>query len=994
MSRVWRDRPDLAARFLGAAAVIALGKCAPEFLGGAAEVLPIGRCFAALPGGYARPMAVDAEVHFGSHPELSEASFETQSRPRASGSAGICFLFLVTLASGTRLGPYEIVAAIGAGGMGEVYRARDTRLGRTIAIKVLPPEYATNQKLRVRFEREARTISSLNHPHICALHDLGRENGIDFLVLEYCEGSSLAEWVLQGPLSIEQILQYGVEIADALYKAHRQGIIHRDLKPSNIMLTTSGVKLLDFGLAKSRIEFFTTAGRTASLHEPLTEEGKLLGTIQYMAPEVLRGKQADSRSDIFSLGLVLYEMSTGQSAFAAESKAGLIAAILAHNPQPIRQIQPLVPPQLEHLIQKCLAKDPEDRWQSAHDVAEQLRWLRQAWDKGETAETAPSAIPSIAQRITPAAKRRRILLIVTGLALAAAFGGAVALRVMRRDQPVTRSQVIVRRLTEFLGLENFPALSPDGRSLAFTADTQGRRQIWVRLVSGGPPLQLTRDDTDHLYPRWSHDSSSLIYFTPGRQGEEAGSIWEISALGGSPRRVASSLTGADLSPTDELAFVRLSSGKVELVAAKRGSDLKVLAQLETGYLYGAPRWSPDGRFIAYERRYHGTFDGIFVVSLGKNKARQLTAGQQSVNGFAWLPDSSGIVFSSGRGSIMHYLETFHLWVLRLDEEQPRQLTFGEDSHVQPDINRSGALVATRIRMRSDLWRFPVDGEAASNVRAATPVTRQTAEVRVPSVSPDGREIVYLSDIGGHSNLRITNIETGEARQLTVETDPGLRIGVPLWSPDGRRIAFYWVRQDDFGYSTIFPDGSGLKQVVSKGWWVCWSADSRWLYYQDQQGTGRRLMKIPADGGSPVVVRAESATMPALSPDGATLYFVVEVPRATGAIDYEIRSASPENGPSRVLARILAHRTPGTALPQFHPVISPDGRWLAIPLVDGSTTNIWAVSTSEGTMRQITEFGGRPIFITRRVSWSPDARSIYAAVSEGDADIVLLDGLRP
>ncbi len=334
------------------------------------------------------------------------------------------------------------------------------------------------------------------------------------------------------------------------------------------------------------------------------------------------------------------------------------------------------------------------------------------------------------------------------------------------------------------------------------------------------------------------------------------------------------MSGAD----DRIAFFRLGAGRVELVAARRdGSDLRTIAQLEPGYTYGTPRWSPDGRTLAYERRYYGRDDVIFAVRSGETHPTQLMGGHGQLSGFAWMPDSSGVVFSSSEGSILTYLPTFQLWMLRLDERRPRQLTFGEASYMHPDLDRTGAVVTSRMRMRSDLWRFPLDGDGVESVRRATPLTRQTAEVRTPSVSPDGSEVVYISDSGGHSNLWVMRLDSGEVRKLTFERDPNVVIGVPLWSPDGRQVAFYWQGASGTGYSSIHPDGSGLRQILSEGWWACWSPDSRWLYYQDQQGSpARRLKKIPIDGGSPTTVRTESASMPALSSDGKTLYFAVEV----------------------------------------------------------------------------------------------------------------------
>src|SRR6266536_3497353 len=281
------------------------------------------------------------------------------------------------LPPGTKLGPYELVSPLGAGGMGEVYKARDTRLERTVAIKVLPQHLSASLEVRQRFEREAKTISQLSHPHICALYDVGNQDGVEYLVMEYLEGETLAERLVKGPLPLEQTLRFGIEIADALDKAHRQGIVHRDLKPGNVMLTKSGVKLLDFGLAKA----VKPAGPVSALTSlptmadgrSLTQEGTILGTFQYMAPEQLEGKEADVRTDIFAFGTVLYEMATRKKAFSGTTQASLISTIMTANPDPISSLQPLSPPALDRVVKSCLAKDPEDRWQTTHDVMLQLK---------------------------------------------------------------------------------------------------------------------------------------------------------------------------------------------------------------------------------------------------------------------------------------------------------------------------------------------------------------------------------------------------------------------------------------------------------------------------------------------------------------------------------------------------------------------------------------------------------------------------------------------
>src|SRR4051794_4583572 len=282
----------------------------------------------------------------------------------------------MNIAAGTRLGPYEIVSHVGAGGMGEVWRARDTRLDRSVAIKVLPQEFAGNAQLKLRFEREAKAISQLNHPNICTLHDVGEEQGTSFLVMELLEGETLADRIAKGPLPLPDVLRYGMQIADGLDRAHRAGIVHRDLKPGNIMITKSGAKLLDFGLAKGAAAMpGESAADLPTIAKPLTEEGTIIGTFQYMAPEQLEGAAADARTDIFALGTVLYEMATGRRAFDGKTRTSLIAAIVSSQPPPITNVLPLAPASLDHIVATCLAKEPDARWQSAHDVAQELRWI-------------------------------------------------------------------------------------------------------------------------------------------------------------------------------------------------------------------------------------------------------------------------------------------------------------------------------------------------------------------------------------------------------------------------------------------------------------------------------------------------------------------------------------------------------------------------------------------------------------------------------------------
>ncbi|MGQ0734757.1 MAG: protein kinase domain-containing protein [Acidobacteriota bacterium] len=891
---------------------------------------------------------------------------------------------------GASLGPYRIGGLIGAGGMGEVYQAEDPRLGRAVAVKVLPAAFSSDPDRLRRFEKEARTAGSLNHPNLLAVYDVGSHEGSPYIVSELLEGGTLRERLGTSPVPPRKAVEYAIHVARGLGAAHEKGVVHRDLKPENVFVTRDGrVKILDFGLAKlmrtedaaGDLPQSSTDFMTATAHTGL---GVVMGTPSYMSPEQARGEPTDHRSDIFSFGAILYEMLSARRAFRGESAVETMGAILNSDPPPLPETNPEISQGLARLVMHCLEKDCEQRFQSARDLAFHLEALSDA-----------SALPTSVNMPRRQSRRWRgsvpIALTAIALALAAAFqAGRIT---GGRHQPSTAA-IGVNRLTDLPGLEESPALSPDGKSVAFAAEMNGHWQLWVRLVAGGAPLQLTRDPTDHRQPRWSPDSSSIIYYAPPAEGEAEGTFWEMPALGGAPRRIASGFGGADISRDGQrIALLRFGGGEVELtVTARDGSDSRIVARLERGFEYAYPRWSPDGRWIGYQRGRYFSHEIVRVPSEG-GTPQTITRESRILSGFAWRPDGSGIVFSSSRGSTMLYLPSFNLFSVDLSGEQRRQLTFGEASYVDPDVNATGQIVASRLLTQFDIWKYPTDDTGAQNVRRGEHVTRQTGQVQTPSPGPADRELVYLADSGGHANLWMIAPATGDTRQVTFEQDPDVGVGVPVWSPDGDRIAFVSTRNSpnwDVGVWLVKPDGSDMRNAAPRGGWASWSADGRWLYF-NAPATGP-LVKMPAEGDEAVIVREENATRSALSPDGRTIYFTLELPTSAGGLDHEIRAASPETGPSRVLARIPARRTPSRGL--FHPTISPDGEWLAFALSDGLPTNVWALSTSTGEMRQLTDFGRRPTFITRRLSWSSDGRFIFAAVGEGDADVVLLAGEQP
>ena len=861
--------------------------------------------------------------------------------------------------------------------MGEVYRARDDRLGRDVAVKILPAAFSHDEERFRRFQQEARAAGQLNHPNIMTVYDVGEHDGSPYLVCELLDGETLRERLEGRPLAARKVVEYAAQIAHGLAAAHDRGIVHRDLKPENVFVTKTGhVKILDFGLAKLVPGF--PAGEAGVTGEA-TQAGVVLGTPSYMAPEQARGAPADHRSDIFSLGAILYEMLSGLHPFRRGTVADTMSAILRDEPHEL-PADLAVPAALDRVVRHCLEKEPAARFQSARDLAFALE--------------VPSSGPyPPTTEITPRSARSRSLRVALGLVALASAGAIGALLGSRAATPRPRDDVRVNRLTDAAGLEEFPAISPDGRSVAFTAAAEGKRHIFVRLIAGGSPLQITRGGVDHQFPRWSPDSSAIVYFSPAAPGEMRGTLWEVSALGGAPRRIADSLGGGtDVGADGRLAFFRLVEGRLQLVTAPRdASSFDVVAQFPAVTYYFSPRWSPDGQWIAYQRGDGIRFD-VFVVAARGGEPRQLTHDNSIISGLAWTPDGSGIVYSSSSSDTMPYLPTMRLRHVRVTDGQVRWVTSGEASYIYPDVARSGAIAVSRMRLESNIWKFGTAGTPAENVRDAVQITRQTGHVLTPSASPGDREVVFLSDSGGHANLWVINTENGELRQITHERDPNVAVGVPVWSPDGRSIAFVYSKGNTgltFGAWLVSPDGSNLRNAANPGLGPAWSPDGRWMYYSTRGGVGSDIVmkKIPVDGGAAVTVTTERLRN-VIGSDGSTVYYTFEGPLVNGRPEFEIRAAQPENAPFRVVARIPASRVPIWQI--VNPALSPDGKWLAQALTDGATTNVWALSTSTGEWRPITDFGDRATFIARRVSWSADGRSIFAAIGQGDADIVLLE----
>jgi Tol biopolymer transport system component len=875
---------------------------------------------------------------------------------------------------GDRIGRFEILGWLGAGGMGEVYRARDHQLSRDVAVKVLPAAFLADPDRQRRFEQEARAAGGLNHPNILAVFDIGIEQGSPYIVTELLEGETLRDRMGGRPLAARKAVEYALQIANGLAAAHDRGVVHRDIKPGNLFITTDGrVKILDFGLAKLtgdetlNTETITVTGMTPTL----------MGTVAYMSPEQATGLRVDHRTDIFSFGVVLYEMLSGVPPFRRVTPGDTLNAILHDEPAELPRNDPAVPA-LERIVFHCLEKKPEERFQNLRDLSFHL-------------ESRPQTTSGIVRDVRLRGSPRGMITAaaIAALLAAAVVGGVAARRVL--FPPTFPVPHRVLRVTNFVGLEEFSSVSPDGRMVAFTAVQRGRRQVFIQLLKGGPPHQVTDDAVDHQLPRWSPDGNSLVYFSPAPPGEVQGAIYKIPMLGGSlPQRVIGSIGGGDVSRTGRVACFRLEKDRIQLVTSTLdGADVQVVTTLETRH-YRYPRWSPDNEWIAFQTGDGFRWDIHVVAARGGAKPVPLATDNRFVDGLAWLPDSRGIVYASSRGAPVAYLPPLALWQVMLDGQAPRQLTPAEASYQQPDIHESGLVSTARVNMRSDVWSYPFGGSAVDNVQRGQQLTRQTGQVLTPTAAPDGDQIAYLSDAGGHANIWVIS-SRGQPRQVTFEDDPTVALGVPIWSPDGRWIAYVSSRGNSgfvFGIWIVRPDGSDARQLVPRGLGAAWSPDSKDVYFVETAHSP--LKKIAIAGGDPVIVRPEPVRN-VIGVSDTGVYFLVERALVDGRPEFEIRVAPLGDGPTRVIKTIDVSRVASWQVP-FNPALSLDGKWLAMPLLDGFTSNIWALSTDDGRWQQVTDFGDRAIFIARRVSWSSDGRSILAAIGEGDADIVLLDGL--
>jgi Tol biopolymer transport system component len=856
----------------------------------------------------------------------------------------------MALAPGTRLGPYETLTLLGAGGMGEVYRARDTRLERTVAIKILS-QLSYDPARKQRFEREAKAISCLNHPNICTLHDIGHQDGIDYLVMECVEGETLARRLEKGPLPIDQALRCGAQIADALDKAHRAGIIHRDLKPGNIMLTPTGAKLLDFGLAKPASAMVDAAEMTASIAEtPVTERGTIIGTFQYMSPEQVEGRDLDGRSDIFSLGAVLYEMVTGQRAFEGKSRLSVASAILEKEPAHITTIKPLAPTALDHTIRTCLAKDPNDRWQTARDLSHELKWIAEAGS-----QAGAPALPGRTSRIT----RERIAWATAAILLCAlAAVSAIAYHLQKDASP---SAMVVRAMIPPPADRQFPsgsvaALSPDGRQVVVSVrDNQGKRALWLRSLNDAGEGRIVPGTDGGLAPFWSPDNRSIGFFAGGKlkRIDVEGNLVQILADASPTPR------GGAWSPNGTIVFGPDQFTNLYQIPASGGTP-RQLTELNKSHQEQTHRWPvflPDGKhFLFFARsQQQPEITGIYAGSLDSKEYQfvvRATAGPAFAAGGSIVYMRDGVLFAqafderklavssepvalrdhveyiaptsiasfsvSPAGDMVYYpapagAPNAISWY---DRDGKRGDTLGIGHAISmvlsPDGTRAVASISNGDGPNTDLWSFDL-GRGTKTRLTSSPESEQYL-----AWQPDGQFVLFGSGFLDSSFHTYRTRSDGTGKIETVLNSDGISEYPGSVCRDGRYLAYWRTPKDSQIESTIWilpftgdRKPFALVQSQFSNFQPAFSPDCKWVAYASN-ATGQNeiyLTHFP-DATRTYQVSMGGGTNPRWRNDGKELFYLSPLQPNVMAVNVDEKADEISLGSPRTLFH-LANTVPGT-----------------------------------------------------------------------------------
>jgi eukaryotic-like serine/threonine-protein kinase len=774
--------------------------------------------------------------------------------PAFQVAAGLLASDKPELKEGQCIGHYEIVGLLGRGGMGEVYLAKDGRLKRRIALKLLPSDYTRDRARLRRFQQEAQAASALNHPNIVTIHEIGEVDGQHFIVNEFIDGETLRQRLHRARLGLQEALEIAIQVASALAAAHQAGIVHRDIKPENIMLRPDGyVKVLDFGLAKLTEQYERTPpAREGDILD--ASSGLLMGTVIYMSPEQARGLEVNSRSDIFSLGVVLYEMIAGVHPFRADTMMDTAEAILKDTPQPLCELIPDIPVLLQHIVTKMLAQDPDDRYQSIHDVRTDLR---------ELVEESNHSVLS---------KRRRMKLLYWIAATAVIVVGAgigTFFQFYPREMPLPPPRFVP--VTTSIGEKDFPSISPDGNLVAFQwkGEKRDNWDIYVKEVDGTGFNRLTTDPADDCCPAWSPDGRQIAFL---RASGDLWILYLINPLGGVERRVTEvSLSGQlGWSPDGKkIAFRDRKLAKDPWSIWLLSLETLEKRQMTTpgaGY-HGdrQPAFSPDGRYLAFARRSESGTSALYVMELPGGEPKLVTNYNSPVMP-SWTVDSREIVFAS---SIDPW--DCALYRIFVSGGDPRRVLARGEYMRQPTISRN-RMVYLNVEGKSHLWRLELNGDKGMKT-PSSPLLLSSSLEADKRISPDGSRIAFISSSSGNLEIWVCNADGTKPLKLT---DMKARMsGSPTWSPDGNWIAFDSNKSGNIDIYMVSSEGGRVRQLTSDPTdeaVPCWSRDGYWIYFGSNRSGSWQIWRMPSDGGKPIQITNDGGHAARESADGQFLYY--------------------------------------------------------------------------------------------------------------------------
>ena len=800
---------------------------------------------------------------------------------------------------GSTISHYKILSDLGQGGMGVVYKAEDTKLRRTVALKFLPIDKLEGEEEKARFLREGQAAAALNHPNICTIHEIDEADGHSFIAMEFVEGQSVKQRIRSRPLKLEEALDIAVQVGQGLQVAHQNAVVHRDIKSSNVMVTAQGlVKVMDFGLAQ------------LGDRSKLTRTGSTLGTPSYMSPEQAQGQPTDRRSDIWSLGVVLYEMVSGQLPFKGEVEAAVTYAILNAEPEPLTALRSGLPIELDRVITKALAKAPDERYQHVEEMLVDLRALKK---KQESGEGRPVRAPAVLSRGSRAGWY--VAAAVAAIALIAVAGAWMGL-----FSPAPEAPLAGVPLTSYAGSERDPSFSPDGNQVAFSWDgeNQDNYDIYVQLVGSGSPLRLTTNPAPDYAPAWSLDGRNIAFV---RRGEEDRGISLVSPLGGPERQLSEGPPESDSrfryaqlswSPDGKLlAFARRSApeqpSQIVLLSVDSGETRALTSAPAEWPGDSFPAFSPDGQSLPFARSWDYFSWDVYVAPLTGDESTRLTTDGRSINGLAWSPDGGKIVYSS---SAAGYLGGGELWRVSVSGGSPQRFAAAGANATYPSVARQGNRLAYVQTVRDEnIWRVeldrPADGETSEGKLIAS-----TRNDRAGRISPDGKRITFVSDRSGSREIWVADSDGANLIQVT---NLGAATGGPRWSPDGRRIAFDSTAGGTGGtqQSYTINVGGGSPRMITSGGRNRrpeWSTDGLWVYYSSSLSGESQVWKFPAAGGEPVQVTRQGGSNPIASPNGKFVYFERGRGRGRGAESGPIWRIPAEGGEEKLVTKDNAAAT--------------------------------------------------------------------------------------